>query len=58
LSEKQRNHDEFLQLFKEGLASTDPNRIFEISQELNRLNREYFRSSNAQEQTLEVKVPA
>jgi len=55
LSNKQRNQEDFLRLFREGLDSTDPDRVFEIGEELRRLNQEYFSTSS---EPLEVNVPA
>jgi len=55
LNDKQRNHEEFVSLFREGLSSTDPDRVFEIGKELKRLNREYFIPVSEPEG---VKVPA
>jgi len=54
LSDKQMNNEEFLRLFKESLVSSDPDRLFEIRNELRRLNDDYFPDS----ETLEVPVVA
>jgi len=55
LNYKRKNHEKFIRLFKEGLASNDPNRIIEIGQELKQLNQEYFSPVSEPEG---VKVPA
>jgi len=49
LSDKQRNNEEFLRLFRESLVSSDPDRLFKIRSELRRLNDDYFPDSKVVE---------